>query len=98
MHPRVHRGVFRHGAGRLTARQAAKAAGLARYEGAPCGRCGGTERDVCSRHCWACELVRQRKAYEDLTGFQYNRKLLLMRRAKALRRMAGRRGEEVGAL
>jgi hypothetical protein len=45
---------------------------------------------VVSGNCYACHLVLQRDRWGDLSGVEYNRRLLQMRRVKALRRMADR--------
>ena len=72
-------------------------AGELRYHGKPCGRCAGTLRMLPSGNCYACHLVRQREQFHNLSGVAYNRRLLQMRRVKALRRMR-ERGGDVGSL
>lgn len=104
----------------MTPRQAARAAGEARYTGGACRACRGTVRYVCNKACVVCEAERQRALYTDdefrerikadrrarydaMTCFEYHRRLLQLRRNKALHRMAERnrnlgRGEEVRTL
>lgn len=44
------------------------------------------------------ELARKREWYANLTGYEYNRLLLVRRRRKALKRMAERERRRVGSL
>jgi hypothetical protein len=73
-----------------TPRQQAQADGEPRYNGQPCKRCGGTERDTRQGNCVACHRAWQRERFRNMTGPAYGRRLLQMRRVHALRRMAER--------
>jgi hypothetical protein len=46
--------------------------------------------------CRAAERERDRHRYENMTGLQYNRKVLLHRRTQALRRIRERASEVAG--
>ena len=82
----------------MTAREAgdnrrkAREAGLVRYEGRACARCGGTERFTTTCNCVVCNATWERERFHNMSGVEYNRRLLQMRRVKALRRMAARNG------
>jgi hypothetical protein len=78
-----------------TPRQQAQADGEPRYNGQPCKRCGGTERQTGGGNCVKCHREWQRERFHRLSGVEYNRRLLKMRRIKALHRLAARNEREV---
>lgn len=70
----------------MTPRQEAIAAGLKRYEGKPCKRCGGTERQVSSKDCVACHREAGRRRRE--ANPEKVREAVVRKEAKAAREAA----------